>query len=91
MVGLDRLHRQKLRLAVGLLTDNFKVAYHLFKIGLRDSLDCRWCYIEEETTEHLLCYCPAWARLRHSLRGSSELRPEDLRQVEFKGVLQFIG
>ena len=65
-------------------------AYHLCKIGLRDSLDCRWCYVEEETAENLLSHFPAWARLRNSLLGSPELQPEDLKQVEFKAVLQFI-
>ena len=91
MVGLGRLHRQKLRLAVGWFTSHWKVAYHLFKKGLRDSPDCRWFYVEEETTEHLLWHGPVWTRLRHSLLSSPELQPEDLRQVEFKAVLQFIA
>ena len=36
VVGQDRLHRKKLRLAVGQLTGHWKVAYHLCKKGLMD-------------------------------------------------------
>ena len=53
VVGLGRLHSQKQRIAVGWLRGHWKVAYHLCKIGLMDSPDCRPCSVEEETTEQL--------------------------------------
>ena len=74
---------------MGWLTGHSKVAYDLCKIGPWDSLDYRWCNVEEETTEYILCHCLAWARLRHGLLSSPELQSEDLRQLELKGVLQF--
>ena len=73
LVELRKFDRRQPRLAVGWLTGHWRVNSHLSKMGLSDSADCRWCNVEEETTEHLLCECQAWAVLRQTVVGSPYL------------------
>ena len=69
LVELRKLERQWLRIAVGWLTGHWKVNYYLSKLGLCRSVDCRWCHVEKETTEQLLCKFLAWVELRHKILG----------------------
>ena len=57
LVELRNFDRRQLRVAVGWFTGHWRVTYHLFKMGLSRSDDCRWCHVEEEIMEHLLCEC----------------------------------
>ena len=71
---------------------HWKVAYYLFNMKFKDSPEWRWYCVKEKTVKLmlLLFYCLAWASLRHSLWCSPELQLEDFREMEFRGVLQFI-
>ena len=62
------------RLAVDWLTSNWNVNYHF----------------SEETTEHLLCECQAWAVLRHKVVGSPYLETGQLRELDL-GSLAFLA
>ena len=69
---LRKLERRRLRLAplaVGWLIGHWRFNYHLFKLGLSRTVDCRWCHVEEET-EHLLYEFLAWTELQHNILGS---------------------
>ena len=73
LVELRKFDRGQLRPAVGWLMGHWRVNYHLSKMGLSRLADCRWCYVEEETTEHLLCECQAWTVLWQKIVGSPYL------------------
>ena len=84
---LGRFNRRRLRLAVGWLTGHWRVNYHLSKMGLSRSADCRWCQEEEETTEHLLCECQAWSEIRHKVLGYPCLEAGQLRELNLNSLL----
>lgn len=73
--------RKDLRILTGLLTGHCCLNYHLNKIGLSSSSDCRFCCVEDETAEHILCACPALERKRQAIFGHVQLEPNDFRQV----------
>ena len=61
LVELRKFDRRQFRLAVSWLTGNLRVDYHLSKMELSHSSDYRWCHVEDETTDHLLCECQSYA------------------------------
>ena len=79
---LRKFDRWQLRLAVGWLTAHWRVNYYLSKMGLSHSANCRWCHVKEETTEHLLTECQAWAVLRRKVVGSPYLEGGQLRELD---------
>ena len=87
LVELRKFDRRQLRLTVGLLTGHWRVNYHLSKMGLSHSADCRWCHLEEETTEHLLCECQGWAVLRQKIDGSPYLDAGKLRDLDLGSLM----
>ena len=86
LVELRKFDRRRLSLAVGWLTGHWRVNYHLSKMELSRSADCRWCHVVEETTKHLLCECQAWAVLRQKVVGSSYLEGEQLRELDLSSL-----
>ena len=83
---LRKFDRQQLRLVVGWLTGHYRVNYHLSKMGLSYSANCRWCHVEEETTENLLSECQAWTVLRQKVVGSPYLEVGKLRELDLRSL-----
>jgi hypothetical protein len=65
----------------GLLTGHNTLYRHLHVMGLRESLLCRKCGAEDETSAHILCRCEALASIRHAHLGSFFLEPEDIKRI----------
>ena len=86
LVELRNFDRWQLRLAVGWLTAHWRVNYHLSKMGLSHLADCRWCHVEEETTEHLMCECQVWTVLRQKVVGSPYLEAAQLRELDLDSL-----
>ena len=63
------MNRSQLRTVVGLLTGHYQVMRHMHLLGVTDSDRCRRCEMEEETTIHLICECPAIMRTRYRHLG----------------------
>jgi hypothetical protein len=78
--------RTKSRLVIGLLTEHNTLRRHLHVMGLTDSLLCRKCGAEEETSAHVLCEYEALVTLRHTYRGSFFLNPADIRGLSLGGA-----
>lgn len=89
--GIRALSRRKARLAVQLLTGHGVLNYHMYKLGLSDTPDCRKCEEEEETSLHILCQCPAYARQRLLLLGSAYVEPEQIKCLPIGDLLRFWG
>ena len=88
LVEVRKVERRWLRLAKGWLTGpEWRVNYQLSKLGLSWTMDCRWCHVEEETTENLLCECLAWAEIRHKILGSPHLEAGKLRELDLDGLV----
>jgi ribonuclease HI len=60
LLEFDRLH---LRTLVGIYTGHSGVLPHMHRIRLAENAECRLCLEDDETIEHILCQCPAAARL----------------------------
>ncbi|KAL7726535.1 hypothetical protein ACLKA6_001157 [Drosophila palustris] len=52
------LRKSDLRILTGYLTGHCSLRYHLKKLNLSETETCRFCELEQETSEHVLCECP---------------------------------
>jgi ribonuclease HI len=87
---LLQLDRKQARLAIGLLTGHCTLRYHMSNMGLSMEKSCRACCEEDETSMHVLCECPAFARLRHNIFGQTYMHPNDLCDRPIREILDFI-
>jgi hypothetical protein len=75
-VDLLKLDRHQLKLIAGILTGHATVRGHLRTIGLYDGdPSCRFCGLETETVQHLVCYCEALSRKRFNAFGELTMEP----------------
>jgi len=59
LCGAKDLHavsRQKLKMAVGLLTGHATLRAHMFRLRLTQRQDCRQCGDEREDSVHIVCH-----------------------------------
>ncbi|KAL7725069.1 hypothetical protein ACLKA6_010343 [Drosophila palustris] len=65
------LRKSDLRILTGYLSGHSSLRYHLKKLNLSETDTCRFCELEQETSEHVLCECPALCRSRLRILGAS--------------------
>jgi hypothetical protein len=88
---LLKLDRHQLKLAVAILTGHAAVSGHLCTIGLFDGdPSCRFCGMETETVQHLVCCCEALSRQRYNVFGELNLEPKDLSTATVRDLYLFI-
>jgi len=78
-------NRIQSRVVTGLLTGHNTLRRHLHQLGLSDSLLCRRCGAEDETSAHILCECEALASHTHVYLGSF-LEPEDIQRISLEAI-----
>jgi len=66
---------------IGLLAGHNTLRRHLHLMGLTNSLLCRMCGAEDETSAHILCECEALASFRHVQLGSFHVEAEDFKSL----------
>jgi hypothetical protein len=72
---LLKLSRQQLKMVVAILTGHAPVRRHLYILGLfNDNPSCRFCRMETERVQNIICCCEALARERYNVFTPSELR-----------------
>jgi hypothetical protein len=81
-------NRTLFRVVTGRLTGLNTPRRHLHPLGLLDSLLCRRCGADKETSAHILCECEALASLRHAYLGYFFLEPEDIKSISLGGHLE---
>lgn len=74
-----------------ILTEHGTLNYHLHKLRLSNKPNCRGCNALEETSLHVLCDCPVYARARFDLLGSAFLRPQQISSLSVGDLLRFWG
>jgi hypothetical protein len=75
---LLKLHRHQIKLAVAFLTGHAPVRGHLHTIGLfNEDPSCRFCRIETETAQHIICSCEALSRQRYNIFGKLLVEPRE--------------
>jgi len=69
------MSRQKLKVAVGLLTGHTTLRARMFKLGLIKQQDYRLCGDGKEDSLHIERHCPALACKRSRTLGRMFLKP----------------
>jgi hypothetical protein len=66
-------------MVVAIPTGHAPVRRHLYIMGLfnRDPA-CRFCRMETETVQHIICCCEALARQRYNVFGKLTAEPKDI-------------
>ena len=75
------LGRKAIRMVTGLLTGHCKLGKHLGKMGLVEDTTCRLCLEEEESAEHILCFCEALCRPRFQIMGDEKPSADSYTRV----------
>jgi hypothetical protein len=88
---LLRLSRPQLKMVVAILTGHAAVRTHLNIMGLFD-LDptCRFCRLETETVQHIICCCEALARQRYNVFGRLSAEPKEISTASVRDLCLFI-
>jgi ribonuclease HI len=77
--------------AVRLLTGHNNLNRHRFVTGETDNSECRLCQEDDESSEHLLCDCPALGGLRFQTLGVYLAETRLLSTMPLDGVMRFIS
>jgi hypothetical protein len=87
---LLKLSRHQLKMAIAIYTGHAPVRGHLFTTGLFDGDPiCRFCGMETETVQHIICCCEALARQRYNVFGRPTVQPKDISIVSIRGMCLF--
>ncbi|XP_062714697.1 uncharacterized protein LOC134291220 [Aedes albopictus] len=84
------LSKTDLSTFTGLLTGHCPSRYHMKLIGKLQNDVCRFCDIDTEDSEHLLCRCPAIAVKRIRFFDKGLIEPLDVWRTNPNTVVQFI-
>jgi hypothetical protein len=88
---LLRLRRPQLKTVVAILTGHAPVRRHLNIMGLFDrDPTCRFCRMETETVQHIICCCEALARQRYNVFGRLIDEPKDISTASVRDLCLFI-
>ena len=88
---LLKLGRHQLKMIVAILTGHAPVRKHLHLMGLfNGDLTCRFCRMETETVQHIICCCEALARQRYNAFGKLIAEPKDISTASTKDLCLFI-
>ena len=66
----NKLDGAKAKILTGIITGHGMLRHHRHRIGLVDSPSCRFCQAKEETTDHIICHCPARVERRNQFLGN---------------------
>lgn len=84
------LNKKSLSILIGLLTGHCPTRYHLNKINRCQTGVCRFCDCEIETSQHLLCDCPALYVRRRQYFNKGILSPFEIWLENPNLVIGFI-
>ena len=87
---LLELSKKVLCTYTGLMTGHCPSRYHMKTIGKLQNDTCRFCNTERETSEHLLCDCPALCKRRARFLGRECLSPREIWTASPVRVVDFI-
>ena len=85
------LSRRQLRFIIGFLTGHGAFRGHLKTMRLVQDDSCRFCDLEVETAEHILCECDRLARHRRKVFGAGFLSPSDFLSMNDDLLMKFIS
>ena len=73
---LLKLGRHQLKMVIPIYTEHASVRGHLYTMGLFDGDPiCRFCGMETETVQHIICCCETLARQSYDVFGRPTVEP----------------
>jgi len=88
---LLKLSRHELKMVTAIYTGHAPVRGHLHTIGLFDGDPiCRFCGMETETVQHIICWCEALACKRYNVFGRLTVQPKDISTASVRDLCLFI-
>jgi hypothetical protein len=76
---LLKLRRHQPNTAFAVLTGHAPLRRHLYTMGLFDGdPTCRFCRMETETVQHIICYCKALASQHYNVFGKLLAEPKEI-------------
>jgi hypothetical protein len=88
---LLKLSRCQLKMAVAVLRGHAPVRKHLHIMGLFDGdPTCRFCRMETETVQHIICCCEVLARQRYTVFRKLFAEPKDINTASVGDLWSFI-
>ena len=84
--NMTKLGRNEYGDHVRLLSGHNHLNRHAYLLNEVQSEECRLCLESEESSEHILCECPALGGTRNSVTGSYMLTAEAVSNLPFKSL-----
>ena len=90
---IKNLSKKNISIITQMLTGHSTLQRHLYIMKIEDSPLCEQCCEddEEETVEHFLSECPAFATTRYHTLGKLFLKREDLKNLRIQDILNFVN
>jgi hypothetical protein len=78
-------------MVVAILTGHVPVRKHLYIMGLfNGGPTCRFCRMENETVQHIICCCEVLARQRYNVFAKLFAEPKDISTASVRDLSLFI-
>jgi predicted amidophosphoribosyltransferase len=78
-------------MVVAILTGLVPVRRHLYILGLfNGDPTCRFCRMETETVQHIICCCKVLASQHHNVFGKLIAEPKDISTASVRDLCLFI-
>ena len=87
---IQNLSRRKIKIITQMLTGHATLNKHLFNMKIEDDPTCPKCLMSDETVEHYLADCPAYATTRFNTLGRMFLRQQHLSKLNINQILNFV-
>jgi hypothetical protein len=84
------LSKSELKTVTGILTGHCGLNHHMHRLGKCQEDTCRLCTEESETAQHVLCECPATARIRLKRWREGFLDPTSVKGLNLKSSLGYL-
>ena len=89
--NLLKLSRHQLRMVTAIYKGHAPVRGHLYTVGMFDGDPvCRFCGMEAETVQHIICCCEALARQRYNVFGRLTVGSKDTSTASVRDLCLFI-
>ena len=83
--------RGELRTVTGYLKVHCGLRYQLYKMGPSSTDTCRFCELEPETSQHVLCKCPRLSDRRVRFFGDRIVTLSDVWNCSPGRIIGFVG
>jgi len=78
-------------MVTAIYTGHASVRGHLYTVGPFDGDPiCRFCGMETETVQHIICCCEAMARQRYNVFGKPTVEAKDISSASARDLCFFI-